>query len=408
MRRVGTAVVGSVLIVLGATACPWPPPSTFVVTTVADGPDADPGDGTCEMTTGEGDCSLRAAVMESNATDPVVPTTVELTGDTTYVLSVIGIDDEGAAGDLDVTRDVSIHGNGATITGVAAEIGVFEHHAGTLLVDHATLTGDSGWNYEHEFERWVGGVLLNHAHAQFADVVIEGHAQYGGTAIHQTGGVTTLLRSRVAGSTAHALQTTNAAITIEGGELNVFHSEVADNVTHTRYFGPFAGIRIEAGTARIIGSTVANHFVVEEGPGLVLDGDGIVNAGSVEIIQSTIVGNRHDVAGTGTAVVSGSVLGTCAVPITSGGHNLDRDSSCLGASDPSDVHTTDAVVGPLGFHGGGTRTFVPLSGSPVVDSIPAGTAVLCIGTTSTDQRGTARPVGAACDRGAVERTPEDP
>ena len=42
------------------------------------------------------------------------------------------------------------------------------------------------------------------------------------------------------------------------------------------------------------------------------------------------------------------------------------------------------------------------SGSPAIDRIPTGTAGLCYGTTTPDQRGTARPVGAGCDVGATE------
>lgn len=67
-RRLGSAALAAFLALGAATACDPPAPTpTFVVTTTADGVDAAPGDGTCEMTPGAGDCSLRAAVDEGNA-----------------------------------------------------------------------------------------------------------------------------------------------------------------------------------------------------------------------------------------------------------------------------------------------------------------------------------------------------
>ncbi len=56
------------LLSLGAfTGCEPPAPPVIEVTTTAAGPDATPGDGVCEMTTGAGDCSIEAAVQEGNA-----------------------------------------------------------------------------------------------------------------------------------------------------------------------------------------------------------------------------------------------------------------------------------------------------------------------------------------------------
>src|SRR5262245_5556279 len=69
------------------------------VNTTVDGPDADPGDGVCEMTSGAGDCSLRAAVDEANSHADVSHITVE---SGTYTLTQAGNDDTNAAGDLDV------------------------------------------------------------------------------------------------------------------------------------------------------------------------------------------------------------------------------------------------------------------------------------------------------------------
>lgn len=63
LARVG--VVG--VLVLSAAACEPAPPPVLVVNTDVDGADALPGDGSCEVTPGTGDCSVRAAVEEGNA-----------------------------------------------------------------------------------------------------------------------------------------------------------------------------------------------------------------------------------------------------------------------------------------------------------------------------------------------------
>lgn len=48
------------------TSCEWAAPPVFVVTDTAQGADADPGDGVCEVTPGVGDCTLEAAVAEAD------------------------------------------------------------------------------------------------------------------------------------------------------------------------------------------------------------------------------------------------------------------------------------------------------------------------------------------------------
>ncbi|MCC5954325.1 MAG: CSLREA domain-containing protein [Acidimicrobiia bacterium] len=62
-----SAAVGVGLLL---SACePGEPPPLFEVTTFADAAAAAPGDGVCEATAGEGDCTLRAAIEESNTVD---------------------------------------------------------------------------------------------------------------------------------------------------------------------------------------------------------------------------------------------------------------------------------------------------------------------------------------------------
>lgn len=81
--------------------------------------------------------------------------------------------------------------------------------------------------------------------------------------------------------------------------------------------------------------------------------------------------------------------------------HADIDGGCPPGVDAcAHIVTGDPLLGPLADNGGFTPTLLPASGSAAID---AGT---CIGTPASDQRGVARPQGAACDLGAVEYVPE--
>ena len=57
----------------------------------------------------------------------------------------------------------------------------------------------------------------------------------------------------------------------------------------------------------------------------------------------------------------------------------------------------DLEIGALADNGGSTPTHLPQAGSPLLNVALAGTCP------AVDQRGVARPLGSACDSGAVER-----
>ena len=104
---IGTAVVTSLSAPQASVSA-----SSLTVTATFDGADAQPGNGVCDI--GSGQCTLRAAIQEANAL-PGTDTIQVPTG--TYSLTAIGAaEDLGATGDLDVTGPVSIVGHGAATT----------------------------------------------------------------------------------------------------------------------------------------------------------------------------------------------------------------------------------------------------------------------------------------------------
>jgi hypothetical protein len=104
-----------------------------------------------------------------------------------------------------------------------------------------------------------------------------------------------------------------------------------------------------------------------------------------------------------TIVVNNGVI-NCSGGISGGiislGHNLADDDTCE-FTDPSDLVVADAMLGPLQDNGGPSETHALLPGSPAIDA-----GSLDCPPPATDQRGVARPQGAACDIGAVEYLPE--
>lgn len=92
-------------------------------------------------------------------------------------------------------------------------------------------------------------------------------------------------------------------------------------------------------------------------------------------------------------VVAGNEAPNCALaPVIDEGHNLSfPDASCPGLN-------ADPKLGPLRDNGGLTETTSLAAGSPAIDLVPP-TGARC---QPTDQRGVARPQGAACDSGAYE------
>jgi hypothetical protein len=101
--------------------------------------------------------------------------------------------------------------------------------------------------------------------------------------------------------------------------------------------------------------------------------------------------------GTGTltsSILAGNTPTNCAGSFADGGLDIDfPESACPGAA-------TDPLLGALAANGGPTATQALTPGSPAIDLVPVGSACA-----ATDQRGMARPVGAACDAGAYELAP---
>jgi CSLREA domain-containing protein len=123
-----------------------PATGTLTVNSTADVVDQTPGDGSCDTggTVGaDPECTLRAAIQESNALAGA-QTIVVPAG--TYTLSITGAGEDGSVtGDLDVNGDVTITGAGSGLVTLDANSidRMFEIRSGNLNLSGITVTGGS-------------------------------------------------------------------------------------------------------------------------------------------------------------------------------------------------------------------------------------------------------------------------
>jgi len=332
----------------------------------------DPAPGACQPD----DCSLREAVLAANAGSG---------GDAILLpaghfrLTIAGPgEDAGAAGDLDLTKSVTITGLGARLTVIDAQ-GIdraFDVASGiTAEIDDVTVTGgqtpDDG-----------GGI--------------------------RSDGMLTLLRDAISGNSAGG----NGGGIESTGALAVTQSTVSGNRATSG-----GGIEL-SGTAAVGSSTISGN--VAGGPGVSGSGGGIHGslAPSVVLSSSTLTGNRSFnalLAGGGldvpTALVQNTIvadnvsylddqslggLSNCAGPVSSGGHNLSDGTDC-GLDKEGDQEGVPVLLGPLADNGGPTDT----------EAVPPESLALDAGAgcPATDQRSVSRPRGRACDVGAYEFAP---
>ena len=110
----------------------------FVVNSIVDAVDANPGNGICDD--GAGNCPLRAAIQESNALGGVHSITLPAG---TITLSVAGInEDASATGDLDVTSNITINGVSPSLTIIDVnniDRGFHLLSSGQLIISNTTI-----------------------------------------------------------------------------------------------------------------------------------------------------------------------------------------------------------------------------------------------------------------------------
>jgi Bacterial Ig-like domain (group 3) len=272
---------------------------------------------------------------------------------------------------------------GTSNVGVASDGGgIF--NAGTSTVINSTFSIVGAGN---------GGAIFNTgtltvSDSSFVGSLNYGIASYGGGIFNDRGG------------TATVINTTFSSLGVGGygGAILTRSTLTVINSTFWQNNANAGGaIFNDGGGATIVSSTFSNNWASGTG------GAALYNLNAATSMKNTILANSPPDAG--NCAVNGGAL-------VSYGHNLSDDNSCAAAfNQTGDVHNTPAGLDPAGLkdNGGPTQTIGLISGSPAIDAVSVSPTNYCTdidgNVLQTDQRGTTRPQGAACDIGAVERMP---
>lgn len=369
----------------------------------------------------DGDCSLREAIQSANK-DTSIDTCVAGSGADEIVftssgeaqvfkLEIQGRDeDQAASGDLDITDDLTITGNGAKQTIIDGNqidrvlqlitpINVFLN---SLTIRHGRSDSRSG-----------GGVLTSSGSVLTINnsLIVDNVAPAGaGGGIDNSSGKLTIINTTIANNTAR----------LGGGIFNSGKGERAMTIMNSTISGnnassQGAGIFEDGTGARIINTSIINNI-----------GNGGIcfDTSDTTITNSTIVGNSKGNichAAGGVATLQNTIVGkqteNCstrfATLITSRGNNLFGEPFCDINKLPSDLSgdprlgslptlrlgiNPDFVISPAGGH------------LPLLPDSPAIDAANNAACTPNDQLGRTRVDGnndgnVDCDIGAIEFLP---
>jgi hypothetical protein len=328
------AVAALALVVIGS------PAGARLVLTVGsedDAPDASPGDRRCA--TRSGDCTLRAAVQEANAT-PGADEIVLPPG--YYGLDLPGSgEDAAASGDLDLTDDVRLTGAGAalsTIDGRGLD-GVLQVLPGVSAeISQLTISG----GLQNAFGS--AGGIYNQGTLHVADCEIAYNvAAAGGIGGLYNAGTATIERTDFAANTPTAI-TNCGTLTLSSVTL--------------RYNGPWVGIDNEGAL-----TVVASEIAFQTGAALFSQGD-------TTVIERTRIHATRP--GAAILIPSGQVTVSDSMIDHNAGGGIDNDGdllverSTLRANSPAPEDSAATTAGLAGV--GSYIGIVNTSGAMVIDS----------------------------------------
>jgi CSLREA domain-containing protein len=404
-RGWGRAGVGLVLVVRGLVGPARPvQAATFTVDTLADTVDVRPGDGVCADAGGR--CSLRAAVMEANALGGG-PHTIVLGAGQTYTLSRDAdggghaVDSGADNDDLDITANITIQGNGATIqrdpslgctfdeNPRTGEFRIFEVKNGaTLSLQDVVVTNGCADGDTLDLSNSTGGAVLVQGELNLVRTKIRGNrsASVGSGIRVVSGGRATIVGSTLSENRGCLRRTgcfsNNGMVIITESTLAGNSDPAISNggtlvITNSTLSGNGGGIENFGGSVRVAFVTVTNNT-----------GSGIYNSGAFNIKNSIVANNT----------VAGRPV-DCGGALNAFGVNFATDTTCAGFRQ---VTSAQLNLQPLADNGGPTPTHALGPGSVAIDAVSDCTD-LNNTPVRTDQRGVARPQGVRCDAGAFER-----
>lgn len=225
----------------------------------------------------------------------------------------------------------------------------------------------------------------------------------GGGAIENLGSLT------IANCAFSGNRSANGGAIYSAGPLLISSSTFSSNSVND--YGGGGAVFISSGTASISNSTFFGNGALGDGEGNGGNGGGILNGGTLNLLNVTISANSVTGSGKGGGIVNGGTLNYTNTIITNSSGadcynfgtigtnaaNLVKDGTC------SPSLSGDPMLGPLANNGGPTMTMELLRTPTLSPAIDTGTNAGC---PATDQRGRSRPKNLICDIGAFEAETE--
>lgn len=387
----------------------------FTANTPADLVDLLPGNGVCSVLPqpGPGPCSLRAAIIEANAS--AGSDRIDLLPGLVYRLTRVGAGEAAAyTGDLDITGSVQIVYFGSDATRPTVDANGLER-AFTISGGNVSLLGFdiTGGNATVPTDRLGGAVYVGDAAGtvDLSYLRLHGNRANIGGALHNSGMDTTVFASDLYANEWVALFSgPNYGAAIQNyGRLTIVAGSIHGNFSSDGSGSAALGTRGQDSRLEVANSTIAQNA----GTGIQGYQAGLVRLRNVTVAGNAGFGLRHDEAG--DVVVTSSVIARnlldCALDAATttelASYNLDSDGSCaLGTAGGNLSGVTDPGLVPLRLRGGATPVVAPLTTSLLIDR--GHPVVSDIGCTDEDQNFVDRPLDgngdglARCDIGAVE------
>ena len=367
-----TAIVGFLVAVPQSAATM----TTITVNNTADSVDAIPGDGTCADSLGR--CTLRAAVMEANASTGAHTINVPAG---TYTLTLGPSDDEfnfdGAEegfGDIDIlNNDLTIVGAGSasTIIDGGAIDRVFDVNnfsafgpAVNVTFQDLTIRNGNAPTSPEGYHQPGGGIQFdgtdNNTGFPTGTLTITNCRITGNTASGVGGGVLAIFGSAtVSGSEFSSNRSINASgggLLFDGGaasglrSLQITNNTISGNSAPSTTFGNGAGVWAGGNATKTINYNVITNNSAGAGGGGVFNGNG-----SLTLDFNVIVGNTASGAPSSSGFRNAS-----------GSTTIDND--WWGCNQGPSTSPCDRASGPLGF---GITTWLKLSHTATPNSILA-------------------------------------
>ena len=282
VRRSGIlAAIGLLILSAALIAIDAPPgadpvqAATFVVNTMTDAVDVDPGDGVCS--TEADSCSLRAAIQEANALEG--PDLIQVPAGI-YTLAIEGSgEDAGASGDIDISDDVVIEGAGATQTVLdAARLDRFFDAPSVNVPVSITIRSLTIQNGTADGSRGGGAIRVQNGRLTLEDVGLFRSSATG------NGGAVDIPRGgslRVSGSVIRLNQAHSGGGINSGVETRISQTTISDNKARL-------GGGVQVADAPLIADSVTISGNRAEGTGGGLQ----VLRSEMHVTNSTISGNQ--------------------------------------------------------------------------------------------------------------------